>query len=124
MDLFPLPPFYHEILVAMLVGMILLIWWRLRPKNAPKPPNDIYELSKKLQRLAPNDPKVKSLLEALAPYKYAPDAPKPPKRLLRQVQKYHIELSKKRYNRTILQTRSLHEKVRTFLRRHFSTLWL
>ncbi|MRI58622.1 MAG: hypothetical protein C6H99_03840 [Epsilonproteobacteria bacterium] len=117
MDLFALPPFYHEwLLLALVITALgaLVPFLKKRSTKRKKAPTDIYELSLELQKRAPHDPKVLDLLKRLAPYKYQKDS-KVPKALYKELLKYYKKTQKKRYNGINPLKRMGHEKVRSIL---------
>ena len=96
MELLPLPNFYHWVYLTLagvvVAGMVL--WWLGGKKPRPKP--TVEEMIQAIQRLAPNDPKTKELLEKLIPYRYNPKAGPIPKSLLKELTAYYTSMQKRR----------------------------
>ena len=97
MELLPLPPFHHVLLLGVAGALLLGLVWVLlrRPSQEPLPKlrtkEDIYTFSQKLQLLG-DDEEIRYLLQKLASYKYAPSPPKLPASLRKEA----LALYKKR----------------------------
>ncbi|WP_041353996.1 hypothetical protein [Nitratiruptor sp. SB155-2] len=101
MDLLPLPKFHHLLMATIVIALLIIptlfvaaIVKKKKKKSISKPPKDIYELSIALQELAPNDRRVQEVLEEIAAYKYNPQAPQIPKKLVQKMKRLYKELQK------------------------------
>ena len=98
MELLPLPAFHHTlmgIVVLSFVSILLAFLYRFRPKKR-KIPKDIYMLSKALREFEDID-EVRKLLQELEPYKYVPNPPPMPKKLLIRAKKIYSKYANKKY---------------------------
>ena len=96
MELLPLPEFNHTLMGIILLGLVLILLallYRFRPKRR-QIPKDIYELSKGLREFEHID-EVRKLLQELQSYKYTPNPPPLPKKLLKRAQQIYSKYTHK-----------------------------
>ncbi len=74
---------------SLLIGgmlLLLIVLWRKRRKKAPIDFHDPYDLTKALRQKG-SSAQIEELLKELEKYKYRPDAPPLPQKLIRRVKK-------------------------------------
>ena len=100
MQLLPLPPMHHWLLLIIFgIFCSIFVVLFLKKKRASYKPRlktkeDIYDFSKRLQQLGSGE-EINAVLEKLAPYKYAPKPPKIPKKLQKEALRLYEKYRKK-----------------------------